>query len=126
VCATQPTRRPRVLLGNLAPMTRLGMARLLADRGVDVTEESRASELPVAAAAIAPDAIVLPMDEGAATEVGRAQAAAPDAKLILWARDESEMHVYDAGRSVPRRVLAGMPGALLSELENDQRPRGGN
>jgi hypothetical protein len=115
-----------VLLGNLAPMTRLGMARLLADWGVDVTEESRAAELPVAAAALAPDAIVLPMDEGAATEVGRAQAAAPDAKLILWARDESEMHVYDAGRSVPRRVLAGMPGALLTELENDQRPRGGN
>ena len=124
MCAT-PTRRRRVLLGNLAPMTRLGMARLLADWGVDVTEESRTAELPVAAAALAPDAIVLPMD-GAATEVGRAQAAAPDAKLILWARDESEMHVYDAGRSVPRRVLAGMPGALLSELENDQRPRGGN
>ena len=124
MCAT-PTRRRRVLLGNLAPMTRLGMARLLADWGVDVTEESRTAELPVAAAALAPDAIVLPMD-GAATEVGRAQAAAPDAKLILWARDESEMHVYDAGRSVPRRVLAGMPGALLTELENDQRPRGGN
>jgi len=125
VCAA-PTRRPRVLLGNLAPMTRLGMARLLTDRGVDVTEESSASELPVTAAALAPDAIVLPLDEGAANEVGRARAAAPDAKLILWARDESEMHVYDAGRSVPRRVLAGMPGALLSELENDQRPRGGN
>jgi hypothetical protein len=107
-------------------MTRLGMARLLADRGVEVTEESRASELPVAAAALSPDAIVLPMDEGGANEVGRARAAAPGAKLILWARDESEMHVYDAGRSVPRRVLAGMPGALLTELENDQRPRGGN
>jgi len=125
VCAA-PTQRPRVLLGNLAPMTRLGMARLLADWGAEVTEESRASELPAAAAALAPDAIVLPLDEEVATEVGRARSAAPGAKLILWARDESEMHVYDAGRSAPRRVSAGMPGALLSELENDQRPRGGN
>ena len=125
MCAT-PTRPSRVLLGNLAPMTRLGMERLLADRGAQVTVESRASELPVVAAALAPDAIVLPLDEEAATEVGRARAAAPDAKLILWARDESEMHVYDVGHSVPRRVWAGMPGALLTELENDQRPRGGN
>jgi hypothetical protein len=36
------------------------------------------------------------------------------------------MHVYDAGRAFPRRVLTGMPGALLTELENDQRPRGGD
>ncbi len=107
-------------------MTRLGMERLLTDQGVNVSVESRPSKLPAVAAALAPDAIVLPLDEEAATEVGRARAAAPDAKLILWARDESEMHVYDAGRSAPRRVSAGMPGALLSELETDQRPRGGN
>ena len=125
MCAV-PLRPTRVLLGNLAPMTRLGMARLLGDRGVEVSVESRSSELPVAAAALAPDAIVLPLDEEATTELGRARAAAPGAKLILWARDESEMHVYDVGRPAPRRVSAGMPGALLSELENDQRPRGGN
>ena len=125
MCAT-PTRPPRVLLGNLAPMVRLGMARMLADRGLEVSEESRPSEVPGVAAALAPDAIVLPLDEDTTTEIGRARAAAPDAKLILWARDESEMLVYDAGRSVPRRVLVGMPGALLMELENDQRPRGGN
>ena len=124
MCAT-PTRRPRVLLGNLAPMIRLGMARVLADRGLEVSEESRASEVPGVAAARAPAAIVLPLDEDTTGEIGRARAAAPGAKLILWARDESEMLVYDAGRSLPRRVLVGMPGALLVELENDQRPRGG-
>ncbi len=125
MCST-PIRPPRVLLGHLAPMVRLGMARMLADRGVEVTEESRASEVPSAAAALAPDAIVLPLDEGTTVELGLARAAAPDAKLILCAPDESEMLVYDAGRAVPRRVLAGMPGALLTELENDHRPRGGN
>ncbi|CAN0487144.1 unnamed protein product, partial [Phaeothamnion confervicola] len=76
--------RPRVLLGNLAPVMRLGMERLLADRGVDVSVEACAAEVPVAAAAFAPDAIVLPLDGEAANEVGRARAAAPGAKLILW------------------------------------------
>jgi hypothetical protein len=124
VCAT-PLRPPRVLLGNLAPMLRLGMTRLLAERGVEVTEESRAAELPEVAARVEPDAIVLPLDERAFDDVGRAQAAAPAAKLILWARDESEMQIYDAGRTIPRRVSAGTAGALLSELENDQRRREG-
>ncbi len=123
MCAVSP-RPPRVLLGNLAPMLRLGMSTLLVERGVEVTEESRAAALPETAALVEPDAIVLPLDERAMDDVGRAQAAAPGAKLILWARDESEMHVYDAGRTVPRRVSAGTAGALLSELENDQRPEG--
>ncbi|HMO00533.1 MAG TPA: hypothetical protein PKD59_14060 [Miltoncostaeaceae bacterium] len=125
MCAS-PIRPPRVLLGHLAPMVRLGMARMLADRGLEVTEESRASQVASAAAALAPDAIVLPLDEETTVELGMARAAAPRAKLILCAPDESEMLVYDAGRAVPRRVQADMPGALLTELENDHRPRGGN
>jgi len=102
-------------------MLRLGMSALLVERGVEVTEESRSAALPETAALVEPDAIVLPLDERAFDDVSRAQAAAPGAKLILWARDESEMHVYDAGRTVPRRVSAGTARALLSELENDQR-----
>lgn len=125
MCAT-PSRPPRVLLGDLAPMHRLGMRRLLAERGVEVTEESRSAELARAAAAVEPDAIVLPLDERAFDDVALAQAAAPGAKLILWARDESEMHVYDAGRSIPRRVSAGTAGALLSELETGDRRREGD
>jgi hypothetical protein len=107
-------------------MVRLGMARLLAERGVDVAVEWRMSELLIAAQALSPDVIVLPLDGEDETEVGRARAAAPAAKLILWALDESEMHVYDAGRAVPRRVSAGMPGALLSEFENDPTTLRGN
>lgn len=124
MCAA-PTRPPRVLLGNLEPMVRLGMSRLLADHGVDVAEEARANELASAAAQLTPDVIVLPLDDGATTVVGPARQAAPAAKLILWARDESEMQVYDAGRRTPRRVTAGTARALLSELENHQRRRGG-
>ncbi len=125
MCASTP-RPPRVLLGDLAPMHRLGMRRLLAERGVEVTEQSGSAELVQAAAEVEPDAIVLPLDERAFDDVARAQAAAPGAKLILWARDESEMHVYDAGRSIPRRVSAGTAGALLSELENGERRREGD
>ena len=125
MCA-MPTRPPRVLLGHLEPMLRLGLNRLLTERGLEVAEESSSGGIPGAAAALAPDAIVLPLDDGATSDLGQlVRAAAPDAKLILWARDESEMHVYDAGRSVPRRVVTGTPDALLSELEHDQRRQGG-
>ena len=124
MCA-MPTHRTRVLLGNLAPMAGLGLSRLLADRGMEVSVETSAARVPTAAAAMAPDAIVLPL-EGRHSGIAPARAAAPGAKLILWALDESEMHVYDAGRTLPRRVPTGMPGALLTELENDNRPRGGD
>jgi len=119
VCAEQ-VRPLRVLLGNLEPMVRLGMSRLLAESGVEVAEESRSASVAAAAAAIVPDAIVLPLDDGASADVCRlARAAAPGAKLILWARDETQMHVYDAGRSEPRRVATGTPDALLNELEHN-------
>ena len=36
-----------------------------------------------------------------------------------------DLHVYDAGRSEPRRVAAGTPDALLNELEHNQRRREG-
>jgi hypothetical protein len=120
VCAI-PGRPPRVLLGNLEPLLRLGMSRLLVERGLEVAEEARPADVALAAAALEPDAIVLPLDAGDSEDVGRlARDAAPAAKLILWARDESEMHVYDAGRTEPRRVAAGTPDALLNELEHSQ------
>jgi hypothetical protein len=107
-------------------MIRLGMSRLLSERGVEVAEEASSTELAGAAAALDPDAIVLPLDDRGSPDVGRqARAAAPAAKLILWARDESEMHVYDAGRSEPRRVAVGTPDVLLNELDHNTRRRGG-
>jgi DNA-binding NarL/FixJ family response regulator len=105
VCAEQ-VRPPRVLLGNL---------------GVEVAEESRSTAVADVAAAMEPDAVVLPLeDDDGATGISRlVRAAAPAAKVILWARDESRMHVYDAGRTEPRRVADGTPDALLNELEHN-------
>ena len=115
---TVPLRPPRVLLGNLEPMVRVGMSRLLLESGAEVAEEPEAEEVAARAAALAPDAIVLPLVDGSPPAgLGRARAAAPLAKLILWSRDESEMRIYDAGRTEPR-LAAGTPDALLSELEN--------
>lgn len=125
MCATPP-QPTRVLLGNLAPLAGLGLVRLLTDRGMEVSVEASAARVPTAAAAMGPDAIVLPLEGRDHTPIAPARAAAPGAKLILWALDESEMHVYDAGRTHPRRVSTGMPGALMTEIENDQRPRGGD
>ena len=47
--------------------------------------------------------------------------------MILWARDESEMQVFDPGNATPRRIQStAVPDALLSELSADQAdPRKG-
>lgn len=119
MCAAR-LRPPRVLLGNLEPMVLVGMSRLLLESGAEVAEEPRSGRLAARAAALAPDAIVLPLDGGnSADTVREAREAAPEAKLILWARDESQMQVYDAGQATPR-VAAGTPDALLNELEHNR------
>jgi hypothetical protein len=38
--------------------------------------------------------------------------------VILWARDETEMEVFEPGSAAPRRVATAVPDALLSELSN--------
>ena len=101
------------------------MSRLLLEHGAEVAEEPQSDEVAARAAALVPDAIVLPLiDGGSPDAVRRAREAAPGAKLILWARDESEMRVYDAGHA-GFRFAAGTPDALLNELDNETRPRGG-
>jgi hypothetical protein len=68
-----------------------------------------------------PDAIVLGLDaDGSATVAGelgnRVRNAAPGAKLILWPRNEAEMHVFDPGSSAPRTIPASASEDLLREL----------
>jgi len=107
----------RTLLGNLEPVARLGMMHVLADSGLEVIGEAdRPEELVEEARRLQPDAIVLGDGDGHAALRERMRAAAPAAKLIVWARDESEMHVFDPGSAVPRRVEAGVSDALLREL----------
>ena len=106
-------KRPCVLLGNLEPLVRLGMSRVLGDDGVDVVaEEGQAHVMR-----LHPDTVVLGLDGSGGRELGeRVRAVAPDTKVILWMRDETEMEVFDPGSSSPRRIRTSVSGALRSEV----------
>jgi hypothetical protein len=41
--------------------------------------------------------------------------------VILWARDETEMEVFDPGSSTPRRIRMGVSEALLVEVVGSER-----
>lgn len=120
---TVPSRdaRPqRVLLGNLEPMVQLGMTRLLADGGVEVLagEDGGTQALLTQVARLLPDAVVLGLEARAAARelADEVRAAAPGTKVVLWARDETEMQVLDPGSAAPRRIFDHVPDALLAEL----------
>jgi hypothetical protein len=118
-----------VLLGNLDPMARLGMSRLLAEDGVEVVERPDPPDVQADivedARELHPDAVVLRLENGETTRIRElVSGAVPGTKVILWARDETEMQVYDPGSSVPRRMTAG-PDALLDEIRHDTRARQG-
>ncbi|HUC34964.1 MAG TPA: hypothetical protein VMR48_04630 [Gaiellaceae bacterium] len=113
-----PTRPPRVLLGDLEPMTRVGMRKWLADGGVEVVGEvDEPAEIVAESRRLAPDAVVLALGDGAGRMLGKqVRGAAPTVTVILWARDETEMEVLEPGTAAPRRVATGVPDALLREL----------
>jgi DNA-binding NarL/FixJ family response regulator len=114
----RPTRPARVLLGDLEPITRLGMSRLLVEAGVEVLPvEDGAAAIVAQAGRLAPDAVVLALEGEGADELGRrVRAVAPEAKVILWSRDETRMHVLDPAGSPPQRVLDAVPDVLIHEL----------
>jgi DNA-binding NarL/FixJ family response regulator len=114
----EQARKPRVLLGNLDPMIRLGMSRVLTDDGLEVIAGYGDSHDVVAHAINEhPDTVVLGMDDEDGRELGEnVRAAAPKVKVILWARDETEMEVFDPGSSSPRRIRTSVSGALRSEV----------
>ncbi len=106
------------MLGNLEPMVRLGMSKVLTDEGVEVVaEEGQPDDVVAHARRLHPDAVVLALDGGNSRELGeQVRAAAPDTKVILWARDETEMEVFDPGSSAPRTIRTSVSGALRSEV----------
>ena len=112
--------RPRVLLGNLEPMVRLGMIDVLQEDGVEVIgEEERAQALVLMAGRLRPDAVVLDLLQRSSRELGeRVRTASPETKVILWARDEDAMEVLDPGATTPRRFFTAVPEELRSELSN--------
>jgi len=105
-------------------MARLGMSRLLAEDGVEVVGgEAPGGAIVNEAARLAPDAVVLRLDDRELAELIRA--TVPGAKVILWAGDETEMQILDPGGRSPRRVITEGPGALLNELAMSEPGRGG-
>jgi DNA-binding NarL/FixJ family response regulator len=109
-----------VLLGNLEPMARVGMRKWLADGGIDVVGEVDEPEQIVAESRrLRPDAVVLGLEDGAGRSLGeQVRGAAPEVTVILWARDETEMEVFEPGSAAPRRVATAVPHALLRELSS--------
>lgn len=113
-----------MLLGNLEPITRLGMRKTLASGGLEVVDHDVDSALVAQVARVIPDVVVLGLDEGGGRELGeQVRAAAPNAKVILWARDETAMEVFEPGSETPRRVASGVRDALLNELTGVQATR---
>jgi DNA-binding NarL/FixJ family response regulator len=110
--------RPRVLLGNLEPMVRLGMIDVLQEEGIEVIgAEERPQALILMASRLRPDAVVLDLLDRSSRELGeRVRTASPETKVILWARDEDAMEVLDPGSTTPRRFFTAVPEELRSEL----------
>lgn len=107
-------------------MARLGMSRLLAEDGVEVVERpDTPADIVEDVRELHPDAVVLRLENGETMRLRElVSGAVPETKVILWARDETEMQVYDPGSSAPRRLTAG-PDALLDEIRHDTRaPQG--
>ena len=112
--------RPRVLLGNLEPLVRMGMARALEDYGCDLVGDPDGSDDIVGQAEhLRPDAVVLDLDHGSTQElVLLVQSASPRSKLILWARDEDVMEVVDPGSATPRLIVDAVSDELHRELSS--------
>jgi DNA-binding NarL/FixJ family response regulator len=111
---------PRVLLGNLEPMVRLGMMDVLQEDGVEVVGgEERPQALVLMAGRLRPDAVVLDLLARSSRELcDRVREAAPEAKVILWARDEDAMEILDPGATTPRRYFTAVPEELRMELSH--------
>ncbi len=112
--------RPRVLLGNLEPLVRLGMMDVLSEDGLElIGDEQRPAALVLMAGRLRPDVVVLDLLERSSRELSeRVRMASPDTKVILWARDEDAMEVLDPGATTPRRIFDAVPEELRSELSN--------
>src|SRR5690242_21833514 len=88
---------PRVLLGNLGPIMRVGMNRVLIEQGCQVVgHEDRPSAIIGAAHRLRPDIVVLDLDGGSSHELGQlVRGASPETTVVLWAREEDFMVVLE-------------------------------
>ena len=110
--------RPRVLLGNLGPIMRLGMNRVLSEQGCQVVgQEDRPSAIIGAAHRLRPDIVVLDLDNGSSHELAQlVRGASPETTVVLWAREEDLMEVLEPVSSTSRLVSAPIVERLRGEL----------
>src|SRR3954463_15162016 len=111
---------PRVLLGNLGPIMRLGMNRVLSEEGCDVVgQEDRPSAIVGAAHRLRPDVVVLDLDGGSSNELAPlVRGASPETTVVLWAREEDLMEVLEPATSASRLVCAPVVERLRGELSS--------
>ena len=114
--ATEP--RPAVLLGNLGPIMRLGMTRVLSEQGCQVVgQEDRPSAIIGAAHRLRPDIVVLDLDNGSSRELAHlVRGASPETTVVLWAREEDLMEVLEPVWNTSRLVAVPIVERLRSEL----------
>ena len=110
--------RPSVLLGNLGPIMRLGMNRVLSEQGCQVVgQEDRPSAIIGAAHRLRPDIVVLDLDGGSSHELGQlVRGASPETTVVLWAREEDLMEVLEPASSTSRLASAPIVERLRGEL----------
>lgn len=115
---TADDREPRVLIGPLEPLVRLGVTTVLANHGAaEIVGEVDGSDAVVGAAQrLAPDAIILGGSHGASRVLSeRLRAVAPTASLIFCPIDE-RIEVLDPGTSRTRSCPATAADGLRFEL----------
>jgi DNA-binding NarL/FixJ family response regulator len=112
--------RPRVLLGNLGPIMRVGMNRVLSEQGCQVVgQEDRPSAIVGAAHKLRPDIVVLDLDGGSSNELAQlVHGASPETTVVLWAREEDLMEVLAPASGTSRRVAAPIVERLRGELSS--------
>jgi AmiR/NasT family two-component response regulator len=113
---------PRVLLGNLGPIMRLGMNRVLSEQGCHVVgQEDRPSAIVGATHRLRPDIVVLDLDGGSSHELAQlVRGASPETTVVLWAREEDLMEVLQPASSASRLVSASVLERLRGELSSQQ------
>lgn len=109
---------PQVLLGRLEPIMVLGLRRQLSEDGIEVVgQEDEAGRLLTEAQRLQPDTVVLDLNHGDARRLAdEVRMASPSTKVVLWARDETVMEVFDPDASTTRLVAVTAPQGLCSEL----------
>lgn len=106
------------MLGRLEPILLAGLRRVLADDGIEVIGHAEVPrEIVSQAGEQHPDVVVLDLNStdsrALAEEVRR---ASPHTKVILWARDETLMEIFDPGSNSTRLVITEAPDGLRAEM----------